>query len=179
MDGLLVPRIAASGWPHPVPRGRAAAAGLRPPRSAASRFTYQASRHQPLPSTIPRPCENNTLNPRSYVEARETSLVWSYRHADPEFGRLQARDLLQVRAGGLTRACVCVCVCVCVFLCSCVPCSCVLVPVSVFAHVCARACVSWCRHTYTHTPAPPRTRSTCGRGQSPTPPLRSSRAAAA
>ena len=33
--------------------------------------------------------------PRSYVEARETSLVWNYAYADPEFGRLQARDLLQ------------------------------------------------------------------------------------
>ena len=33
--------------------------------------------------------------PRSYVEARETSLVWNYAYADPEFGRLQARDMLQ------------------------------------------------------------------------------------
>lgn len=33
--------------------------------------------------------------PRSFVEARETSLVWNYRYADSEFGRLQARDLLQ------------------------------------------------------------------------------------
>ncbi len=30
------------------------------------------------------------------MEARETSLVWNYKHADVEFGRLQARDLLQV-----------------------------------------------------------------------------------
>jgi trehalose 6-phosphate synthase/phosphatase len=30
------------------------------------------------------------------VEVRETSLVWNYKHADLEFGRLQARDLLQV-----------------------------------------------------------------------------------
>lgn len=33
--------------------------------------------------------------PRSFVEARETSLVWNYRYADAEFGRLQARDMLQ------------------------------------------------------------------------------------
>jgi trehalose 6-phosphate synthase/phosphatase len=36
--------------------------------------------------------------PRSFVEVRDTSLVWNYKHADVEFGRLQARDLLQVRA---------------------------------------------------------------------------------
>jgi hypothetical protein len=34
------------------------------------------------------------------VEARETSLVWNYKHADVEFGRLQARDLLQVSHHG-------------------------------------------------------------------------------
>ena len=33
--------------------------------------------------------------PRSHVETRETSLVWSYKYADPDFGRQQARDLLQ------------------------------------------------------------------------------------
>ena len=33
--------------------------------------------------------------PRSFVEARETSVVWNYKYADSEFGRLQARDLLQ------------------------------------------------------------------------------------
>ncbi|GLI68117.1 hypothetical protein VaNZ11_012454 [Volvox africanus] len=33
--------------------------------------------------------------PRSFVEARETSLVWNYKYADMEFGRIQARDLLQ------------------------------------------------------------------------------------
>jgi trehalose 6-phosphate synthase/phosphatase len=33
--------------------------------------------------------------PCSYVEAKETSLVWNYTHADTKFGRLQARDLLQ------------------------------------------------------------------------------------
>ena len=33
--------------------------------------------------------------PRSFVEARETSVVWNYKYADAEFGRLQARDLLQ------------------------------------------------------------------------------------
>lgn len=33
--------------------------------------------------------------PRSFVEAREASIVWNYRSADIEFGRLQARDLLQ------------------------------------------------------------------------------------
>lgn len=33
--------------------------------------------------------------PRSYVEVRETSLVWNYKYADVEFGRVQARDMLQ------------------------------------------------------------------------------------
>jgi hypothetical protein len=29
--------------------------------------------------------------PRSFVEARDTSVVWNYKYADGEFGRLQAR----------------------------------------------------------------------------------------
>ncbi|KAI5440394.1 alpha,alpha-trehalose-phosphate synthase [UDP-forming] 1 isoform X2 [Lathyrus oleraceus] len=33
--------------------------------------------------------------PRSHFEEREASLVWNYRHADVEFGKLQARDMLQ------------------------------------------------------------------------------------
>ncbi|KAL4563413.1 hypothetical protein LXL04_027454 [Taraxacum kok-saghyz] len=33
--------------------------------------------------------------PRSYFELRETSLVWNYKYADFEFGRLQAKDMLQ------------------------------------------------------------------------------------
>ncbi|KAK6157498.1 hypothetical protein DH2020_011746 [Rehmannia glutinosa] len=33
--------------------------------------------------------------PRSRFELRETSLVWNYKYADVEFGRLQARDMLQ------------------------------------------------------------------------------------
>ncbi|KAI5384827.1 variant 2, Trehalose-6-P synthase/phosphatase complex synthase subunit [Lathyrus oleraceus] len=33
--------------------------------------------------------------PRSHFELRETSIIWSYKYADIEFGRLQARDLLQ------------------------------------------------------------------------------------
>ncbi|KAJ4703738.1 Alpha,alpha-trehalose-phosphate synthase 1 [Melia azedarach] len=33
--------------------------------------------------------------PRSHFEVRETSLVWNYKYADLEFGRLQARDMLQ------------------------------------------------------------------------------------
>jgi trehalose 6-phosphate synthase/phosphatase len=33
--------------------------------------------------------------PRSHFEPRETSLVWNYKYADTEFGRLQARDMLQ------------------------------------------------------------------------------------
>ncbi|GLJ53773.1 hypothetical protein SUGI_1147650 [Cryptomeria japonica] len=33
--------------------------------------------------------------PRSYVEVRETSLVWNYKYADVEFGRVQARHMLQ------------------------------------------------------------------------------------
>ena len=33
--------------------------------------------------------------PRSYVETRETSLVWNFKYADIEFGRNQMRDMLQ------------------------------------------------------------------------------------
>ena len=33
--------------------------------------------------------------PRSTVDTRETSIVWSYKHSDPDFGRAQARDMLQ------------------------------------------------------------------------------------
>ncbi|KAI3495402.1 hypothetical protein L1887_37740 [Cichorium endivia] len=33
--------------------------------------------------------------PRSFFELRETSLVWNYKYADVEFGRLQAKDMLQ------------------------------------------------------------------------------------
>uniref|UniRef100_A0A2P2MBP6 Trehalose-6-phosphate synthase-1 n=2 Tax=Rhizophora mucronata TaxID=61149 RepID=A0A2P2MBP6_RHIMU len=33
--------------------------------------------------------------PRSHFEQRETSLVWNYKYADAEFGKLQARDMLQ------------------------------------------------------------------------------------
>ncbi|CAI0409282.1 unnamed protein product [Linum tenue] len=33
--------------------------------------------------------------PRSHIELRDTSLVWNYKYADVEFGRLQARDMLQ------------------------------------------------------------------------------------
>ncbi|XVF35057.1 hypothetical protein REPUB_Repub18cG0112100 [Reevesia pubescens] len=33
--------------------------------------------------------------PRSHFETRDTSLVWNYKYADIEFGRLQARDMLQ------------------------------------------------------------------------------------
>ncbi|KAM3302197.1 alpha,alpha-trehalose-phosphate synthase [Capsicum chacoense] len=33
--------------------------------------------------------------PRSHFEQRETSLVWNYKYSDVEFGRLQARDMLQ------------------------------------------------------------------------------------
>ncbi|XP_020581584.1 alpha,alpha-trehalose-phosphate synthase [UDP-forming] 1 [Phalaenopsis equestris] len=33
--------------------------------------------------------------PRSHFEHRETSLVWNYKYADVEFGRIQARDMLQ------------------------------------------------------------------------------------
>lgn len=29
------------------------------------------------------------------MELRKTSVVWNYKYADVEFGRLQARDLLQ------------------------------------------------------------------------------------
>ncbi|KAL2343233.1 hypothetical protein Fmac_004518 [Flemingia macrophylla] len=33
--------------------------------------------------------------PRSHFELRETSIVWNYKYADVEFGRIQARDMLQ------------------------------------------------------------------------------------
>lgn len=32
--------------------------------------------------------------PRSFVEAREASIVWNYKNADIEFGRLQVRTLV-------------------------------------------------------------------------------------
>ncbi|WJX72528.1 threalose-6-phosphate phosphatase, variant 2 [Trifolium repens] len=38
--------------------------------------------------------------PRSHFEEREASLVWNYRHADVEFGKLQARDMLQHLCSG-------------------------------------------------------------------------------
>ena len=34
--------------------------------------------------------------PRSFVEARETSLVWNYKYADVEFGRIQVRSTAAV-----------------------------------------------------------------------------------
>jgi len=33
--------------------------------------------------------------PRSFIETRETSLVWNFKYADVDFGRIQASDLLQ------------------------------------------------------------------------------------
>ncbi|KAL0704361.1 hypothetical protein Bca4012_070786 [Brassica carinata] len=43
--------------------------------------------------------------PRSFFEASETSLVWNYENADVEFGRAQARDLLQyLWAGPISNA---------------------------------------------------------------------------
>ncbi|THF96025.1 hypothetical protein TEA_010792 [Camellia sinensis var. sinensis] len=33
--------------------------------------------------------------PRSHFDPRETSLIWNYKYADVEFGKLQARDMLQ------------------------------------------------------------------------------------
>eukprot|EP00192_Tetraselmis_astigmatica_P000069 CAMPEP_0117651800 /NCGR_PEP_ID=MMETSP0804-20121206/2286_1 /TAXON_ID=1074897 /ORGANISM="Tetraselmis astigmatica, Strain CCMP880" /LENGTH=1177 /DNA_ID=CAMNT_0005457803 /DNA_START=269 /DNA_END=3802 /DNA_ORIENTATION=- len=43
--------------------------------------------------------------PRSYMEIRESSIIWSYKFADAEFGRLQARDLLQhLRTGPISNA---------------------------------------------------------------------------
>lgn len=53
----------------------------------------------PCPPTPNHP-PTHTHTPYSFVEVRDTSLVWNYKHADVEFGRLQARDLLQVRQGG-------------------------------------------------------------------------------
>ncbi|XP_019166775.1 PREDICTED: alpha,alpha-trehalose-phosphate synthase [UDP-forming] 1-like [Ipomoea nil] len=43
--------------------------------------------------------------PRAHFELRETSLVWNYKYADVEFGRLQAKDLLQhLWAGPISNA---------------------------------------------------------------------------
>ncbi|XP_057451088.1 alpha,alpha-trehalose-phosphate synthase [UDP-forming] 1-like isoform X2 [Lotus japonicus] len=43
--------------------------------------------------------------PRSHFEEREASLVWNYRHADVEFGRLQAKDMLQhLSTGSISNA---------------------------------------------------------------------------
>ncbi|CAH2037260.1 unnamed protein product [Thlaspi arvense] len=38
--------------------------------------------------------------PRSFFETRETWLVWNYEYADAEFGRAQARDMLQHLCAG-------------------------------------------------------------------------------
>jgi len=43
--------------------------------------------------------------PRSFVDSRDTSLVWNYKYSDPEFGRTQANDLLQhMRTGPISNA---------------------------------------------------------------------------
>ncbi|KAG4999978.1 hypothetical protein JHK87_021050 [Glycine soja] len=43
--------------------------------------------------------------PRSHFELREMSIVWNYKYADVEFGRIQARDLLQhLWAGPISNA---------------------------------------------------------------------------
>ncbi|GMH33474.1 hypothetical protein BSKO_01308 [Bryopsis sp. KO-2023] len=43
--------------------------------------------------------------PRSFVETRDTSLVWNFKYADVEFGRMQAMDLLQhLRTGPISSA---------------------------------------------------------------------------
>ncbi|KAL1224159.1 putative alpha,alpha-trehalose-phosphate synthase [UDP-forming] 2 [Cardamine amara subsp. amara] len=43
--------------------------------------------------------------PRSFFKASETSLVWNYEYADVEFGRAQARDMLQyLWAGPISNA---------------------------------------------------------------------------
>ncbi|MFS7957199.1 putative alpha,alpha-trehalose-phosphate synthase (UDP-forming) [Helianthus anomalus] len=46
-----------------------------------------------------------TRTPRSYCELRETSIVWSYKYSDFEFGRRQAKDLLNhLRTGPISNA---------------------------------------------------------------------------
>uniref|UniRef100_A0A251UEA9 Putative trehalose-phosphatase/synthase 3 n=1 Tax=Helianthus annuus TaxID=4232 RepID=A0A251UEA9_HELAN len=46
-----------------------------------------------------------TRTPRSYCELRETSIVWSYKYSDFEFGRRQANDLLNhLRNGPISNA---------------------------------------------------------------------------
>ncbi|KAM0013287.1 putative alpha,alpha-trehalose-phosphate synthase (UDP-forming) [Helianthus debilis subsp. tardiflorus] len=46
-----------------------------------------------------------TRTPRSYCELRETSIVWSYKYSDFEFGRRQAKDLLNhLRNGPISNA---------------------------------------------------------------------------
>jgi trehalose 6-phosphate synthase/phosphatase len=40
-------------------------------------------------------CLCNLTGTFYYSQVRESSLVWNYKYADVEFGRLQARDLLQ------------------------------------------------------------------------------------
>ncbi|CAN8312348.1 unnamed protein product [Cochlearia groenlandica] len=43
--------------------------------------------------------------PRSFFEASETSLLWNYEYSDVEFGRAQARDMLQhLRTGPISNA---------------------------------------------------------------------------
>lgn len=97
-------RAGAGGWPPPP----------RPPPDCASHgsiSTVVQAPPQPPPSGLPQEwvavqelaggewkesvqlvfeyfCERT---PRSFVEQRGTSLVWNYKHADVEFGRIQVR----------------------------------------------------------------------------------------
>jgi hypothetical protein len=61
----------------------------------------------------------------SFIEAKESALVWHYRDADPDFGSWQAKELLDhlegvlsnepIEVGGWVCGWVSVCVCVCVW----------------------------------------------------------------
>jgi trehalose 6-phosphate synthase/phosphatase len=45
--------------------------------------------------------------PRSFVETRETSVVWDYKFSDYEFGKSQAQDMLQhLRTGSISNSAV-------------------------------------------------------------------------
>ena len=80
----------------------------------------QAHTHTHPPTPKHAHTHTKPTHPRSFVEVRETSLVWNFKHADVEFGRLQAKDLLQARRSLylFIYLSVCVCgVCVCVSEC--------------------------------------------------------------
>ena len=118
----------------------------------------QAHTHTHPPTPKHAHTHTKPTHPRSFVEVRETSLVWNFKHADVEFGRLQAKDLLQARRSLYLFIYLSVCVCgVCVCVSECIKAAagqgpaagaalCVCVCVRVIVCVCACVCMFVCVH---------------------------------